>query len=92
MRQAKIDPEQNALCCDFCGKNQREVLKLMFGPRSAICDECTLQAWDICREQVKGFFARAKDLAIGQAEIKYTTELKQINHDFEKLKTQGGFQ
>ena len=28
------------LCCSFCGKSQREVRKLMTGPRVCVCDEC----------------------------------------------------
>ena len=28
------------LCCSFCGKNQREVKKLIAGPTVYICDEC----------------------------------------------------
>ena len=34
------------LCCSFCGKNQREVKKLIAGPGTYICDECV----DLCNE------------------------------------------
>ena len=36
-----MNNEQTALlCCSFCGKNQREVRKLIAGPKVFICDEC----------------------------------------------------
>jgi len=32
--------------CSFCGKDQREIKKLIAGPAVMICDECV----DLCRE------------------------------------------
>jgi ATP-dependent Clp protease ATP-binding subunit ClpX len=37
---AKKDNEHDNLFCSFCGKNQREVKKLIAGPAVYICDEC----------------------------------------------------
>lgn len=38
-------PEKSEiLYCNFCGKSQHEVLKLIAGPTVFICDECT----DVC--------------------------------------------
>lgn len=33
--------------CNFCGKNQHEVAKIVAGPDVCICDECTRMAWEI---------------------------------------------
>jgi ATP-dependent Clp protease ATP-binding subunit ClpX len=39
------------LCCSFCGKNQREVKKLIAGPTVYICDECIELCNDIISEE-----------------------------------------
>ncbi|MGE4232653.1 MAG: ATP-dependent Clp protease ATP-binding subunit ClpX [Bacteriovoracia bacterium] len=39
------------LCCSFCGKNQREVKKLIAGPTVYICDECISLCNDIIAEE-----------------------------------------
>src|SRR4051812_34474576 len=39
------------LCCSFCGKNQREVKKLIAGPTVYICDECIGLCNDIIAEE-----------------------------------------
>jgi ATP-dependent Clp protease ATP-binding subunit ClpX len=39
------------LCCSFCGKNQREVKKLIAGPTVYICDECVELCNDIILEE-----------------------------------------
>ncbi|MBI4237928.1 MAG: ATP-dependent Clp protease ATP-binding subunit ClpX [Deltaproteobacteria bacterium] len=45
-----IDDPTN-LCCSFCGKNQREVRKLIAGPTVYICDECIELCNDIIAEE-----------------------------------------
>ena len=37
------------LHCSFCGKNQKEVKKLIAGPTVYICNECV----DLCNEIIK---------------------------------------
>ena len=44
-----IDPAN--LNCSFCGKNQREVKKLIAGPTVFICDECVRLCDDILTEE-----------------------------------------
>lgn len=39
------------LTCSFCGKNQREVRKLIAGPTVFICDECIILCNDILAEE-----------------------------------------
>lgn len=42
-RLAELSP----LHCDFCGKSQHEVKKLIAGPKTFICDECTWKCIEI---------------------------------------------
>lgn len=39
-----------AIACDFCGKGQREVAKLIKGPTSLICNECLVLSMSILLE------------------------------------------
>ncbi len=40
----------SAIACDFCGKGQREVEKLIKGPTSLICNECLILSMSILLE------------------------------------------
>ncbi|MBI5064551.1 MAG: AAA family ATPase, partial [Desulfatitalea sp.] len=46
----KEDPNDN-LFCSFCGKNQKEVKKLIAGPAVYICDECIQLCSEIIEEE-----------------------------------------
>ncbi len=46
----KDDPNDN-LFCSFCGKNQKEVKKLIAGPAVYICDECIQLCSEIIEEE-----------------------------------------
>ncbi|MFA4875030.1 MAG: ATP-dependent Clp protease ATP-binding subunit ClpX [bacterium] len=50
MTKLPIDDPIN-LSCSFCGKNQREVRKLIAGPTVYICDECIELCNDIIAEE-----------------------------------------
>ena len=39
------------LFCSFCGKNQKEVKKLIAGPAVYICDECIQLCSEIIEEE-----------------------------------------
>lgn len=39
------------LYCFFCGKSQRDVRKLVAGPKAIICNECIELSADIIREE-----------------------------------------
>lgn len=41
--------DENPLYCNFCGKSQHEVCKLIVGPSVFICDECV----DLCNVIIK---------------------------------------
>ncbi len=48
----KDDPNDN-LFCSFCGKNQKEVKKLIAGPAVYICDECIQLCSEIIEEEIE---------------------------------------
>lgn len=48
--QAYRNEAEGTLVCSFCGKSQREVRKLIAGPRVYICDECITLCSDIIAE------------------------------------------
>jgi ATP-dependent Clp protease ATP-binding subunit ClpX len=50
MAKTKDDPNDN-LFCSFCGKNQKEVKKLIAGPAVYICDECIQLCSEIIEEE-----------------------------------------
>jgi ATP-dependent Clp protease ATP-binding subunit ClpX len=63
------------LCCSFCGKNQREVKKLIAGPTVYICDECIELCNDIIAEEgQKESPARSTQAIPKPAEIKTTLD------------------
>src|SRR3984885_8728361 len=63
------------LCCSFCGKNQREVKKLIAGPTVYICDECIELCNDIIAEEgQKDSPARSSQNIPKPAEIKTTLD------------------
>ena len=41
------------LHCNFCGKSQHEVRKLIAGPSVYVCDECVELCMDIIKEENK---------------------------------------
>ena len=47
------DNSKKLLYCSFCGKNQKEVQKLIAGPAVYICDECIRLCNDIIVEEIK---------------------------------------
>ena len=42
--------DKDSLFCSFCGKNQKEVKKLIAGPTVFVCDECVELCMDIIKE------------------------------------------
>jgi ATP-dependent Clp protease ATP-binding subunit ClpX len=70
------------LCCSFCGKNQREVKKLIAGPTVYICDECIELCNDIIAEEgQKESPARSSQAIPKPAEIKSTLDQYVIGQD-----------
>ena len=46
---ARIGESVDLLKCSFCGKSQKQVRKLIAGPRVYICDECI----ELCNEIIE---------------------------------------
>ncbi|QCI25665.1 ATP-dependent protease ATP-binding subunit ClpX [Buchnera aphidicola (Sitobion avenae)] len=51
MTDKSKENSKNLLYCSFCGKNQKEVQKLIAGPTVYICDECIRLCNDIITEK-----------------------------------------
>ncbi|MBW2364544.1 MAG: ATP-dependent Clp protease ATP-binding subunit ClpX, partial [Deltaproteobacteria bacterium] len=47
----KKDDTNDNLFCSFCGKNQKEVMKLIAGPAVYICNECIQLCSEIIEEE-----------------------------------------
>ena len=52
--------DKEALFCSFCGKNQKEVKKLIAGPTVFVCDECVELCMDIIKEDNKNNKSKIK--------------------------------
>ncbi|NDD91503.1 ATP-dependent Clp protease ATP-binding subunit ClpX [bacterium] len=91
------------LCCSFCGKNQREVKKLIAGPTVYICDECIELCNDIIAEegQKEGTTRSSEkipkpseiktildDYVIGQERAKRVLSVAVYNH-YKRIQHQG---
>ncbi|ALD15403.1 Clp protease ATP-binding protein [Buchnera aphidicola (Aphis glycines)] len=50
MTDKSKDDSNKLLCCSFCGKNQKEVEKLIAGPSVCICNECIKLCSNIIEE------------------------------------------
>ena len=81
--------------CSFCGKNQKEVKKLIAGPTVFVCDECVELCMDIIKEDNKNNKFKVKkdipkpseinkflnDYVIGQKDSKKNTPVTdQLKH------------
>src|SRR5690242_6832496 len=51
VEHVRIDPQMEEFHCSFCGKQRREVRKLISGPRVFICDECVTLCNDILAKE-----------------------------------------
>src|ERR1700751_4950804 len=87
------------LCCSFCGKNQREVKKLIAGPTVYICDECIELCNDIIAEEAPARTTQAipkpaeikqilDQYVIGQDRAKRTLSVAVYNH-YKRIQHQG---
>ena len=71
------------LFCSFCGKNQKEVQKLIAGPAVYICDECIQLCSEIIEEE-KGKDEKATDRLLVPKEIKAMLDDYVIEQDAAK--------
>ncbi len=57
---ARMGESGDLLKCNFCGKSQKQVKKLIAGPTVYICDECI----DLCNEIIEEELAESSDLEL----------------------------
>ena len=86
--------DKDSLFCSFCGKNQKEVKKLIAGPTVFVCDECVELCMDIIKEDNKNNKFKIKkdipkpseinkfldDYVIGQQDSKKILSVAVYNH------------
>ena len=86
--------DKDSLFCSFCGKNQKEVKKLIAGPTVFVCDECVELCMDIIKEDNKNNKFKIKkdipkpseinkflnDYVIGQIDSKKILSVAVYNH------------
>ncbi|MBW2513048.1 MAG: ATP-dependent Clp protease ATP-binding subunit ClpX [Deltaproteobacteria bacterium] len=68
------------LFCSFCGKNQKEVTKLIAGPAVYICDECIQLCSEIIEEETKKDISGVQNLLVPK-EIKAMLDEYVIEQD-----------
>ena len=78
----KDDPNDN-LFCSFCGKNQKEVKKLIAGPAVYICDECIQLCSEIIEEETEKEAGELASLMVPK-EIKGRLDEYVIEQDYAK--------
>ncbi len=65
------------LSCSFCGKNQKEVKKLIAGPTVYICDECIGLCNDIIDEEIE-----KEEQSYGLAAVPKPAEIKAVLDEY----------
>ncbi len=73
---AKDESHAN-LSCSFCGKNQKEVKKLIAGPTVYICDECIGLCNDIIDEEIE-----KEEQSYGLAAVPKPAEIKAVLDEY----------
>src|SRR5213596_2235759 len=71
------DDAHGNLSCSFCGKNQKEVKKLIAGPTVYICDECIGLCNDIIAEEIE-----KESESFGLAAVPKPAEIKTVLDDY----------
>ncbi len=72
-----IHSHDNFLKCSFCGKNQKEVRKLIAGPTVYICDECI----GLCNEIMAEEFESSFDINVSR-KLPTPREIKKFLDDY----------
>ncbi len=79
----KKDEANDNLFCSFCGKNQKEVKKLIAGPAVYICDECIQLCSEIIEEETDKEEGKAEQF-MAPKEIKSLLDEYVIEQDLAK--------
>jgi len=64
MNTSEVKPKKTDHC-NFCGRSDSEVMKMIAGPGVAICNECVELCVDIIREDIPNFAVAQLDLKTG---------------------------
>jgi len=72
------------LFCSFCGKNQKEVKKLIAGPAVYICDECIQLCSEIINEESEKDQKKHPEISMIPREIKNILDDYVIEQDYAK--------
>ena len=76
--------DKDSLFCSFCGKNQKEVKKLIAGPTVFVCDECVELCMDIIKEDTKNNKIKTKQEIPSPSEINSVLDDYVIGQDVAK--------
>jgi ATP-dependent Clp protease ATP-binding subunit ClpX len=68
---------ERGMFCSFCGKNQKDVKKLIAGPTSFICDECV----ELCNDIIAEEYER-EELSRTRSEIPKPVEIKHFLDEY----------
>ena len=71
----KKEDDNDNLFCSFCGKNQKEVTKLIAGPAVYICDECIQLCSEIIEEETTKDSGESENLLVPK-------EIKEMLDDY----------
>src|ERR1700744_5321761 len=71
------DDNHGNLSCSFCGKNQKEVKKLIAGPTVYICDECIGLCNDIIAEEIE-----KEEQSYGLTSVPKPAEIKAVLDEY----------
>jgi ATP-dependent Clp protease ATP-binding subunit ClpX len=71
------DETHGNLSCSFCGKNQKEVKKLIAGPTVYICDECIGLCNDIIAEEIE-----KEEQSYGLTSVPKPAEIKAVLDEY----------
>src|SRR5437588_10935011 len=75
--EKRRDEGHGNLSCSFCGKNQKEVKKLIAGPTVYICDECIGLCNDIIDEEIE-----KEEQNYGLAAVPKPAEIKNVLDEY----------
>lgn len=85
MDEKKYPENVDIISCSFCGKNQKDVKKLIAGPTVYICDECVELCNDIIAEENQKGSTNHKDVGVPKPrEIKETLDQYVIGQEYAK--------
>ena len=68
----KLGETSDLLKCNFCGKSQKQVIKLIAGPSVYICNECI----ELCNEIIEEELGAAAAKSVEEIELPKPREIK----------------